>query len=474
MHRSTGRRRAPGADAMAPAVLAAMLLAAACGPGKPPPVGPDGGRDGGRRDGGGSGPTWEVVTVDTGNVGRNISMTALPTGEVAAAYYATAAVTQGPCDSYGGQEPFPDETTFDLHYAIFAGGTWSVEKVAEPIVLGEPQGLMLKVAPDGRPVIAATTGDPYANGPILYCGVNDAGLYRRSAGGGWTVETVATDSGQAASGDPASDFGYVVGMWPSVAFGPSGEMLYAWKDVHAGGLQSDDFRRADVEVRLDGAFHVVDLGRGGGEFTNVTWDRAGRPVVVFYNSESGVMDSPQGIWAKRSADGGQTWEEVRLHVGATSERPQVLVDGDGRLTVVFYDAQAGKPKVATLSDDAAFTEIGAWDFQTFGDNRYDEGYFPSATLDPDGNLAVAYYRCARATKGLGNCDPNDDGVILAWRDGTFWDREIVDEGEGGNCGEYASLAFDGSGRVVVAYRCSVQLADGSFEFQVHAASRPWP
>ena len=450
------------------------VFSVGCGPTKPPPVGQDGGRDAGRPDGGGTGPVWEVQTVATGNVGRNLSAATLADGSVAVAFYSTAAITRGPCDSYGGQAPFPDETVFPLDYAVFDGAAWAVERVAEPIVLGEPQGLMLSVDPAGTPVIAATTGDPYANGPILYCGVNDAGLYRRQAAGNWTIETVATDSGQAASGEPASDFGYVVGMWPSVTFGPSGEMLYAWKDVHAGGLQNDDYQRADAEASVDGALTVVDVGRGGGSYTNVAFDGAGRPVVVFYNPQTAVMDSPQGLWAKRSSDGGQSWEEVRLHVGQTGERPQVLVDGEGRLVVVFYDAGAGKPKLATLTDDAAFGDISAWSFETFGDNRYDEGYFPSAALDPDGNLAVAYYRCARATKGLGNCDPNDDGVILAWRDGTFWDREIVDEGGIGNCGEYAALAFDGEGRAVVAYRCAVQLADGSFEFQVHAASRPWP
>jgi len=49
----------------------------------------------------------------------------------------------------------------------------------------------------------------------------------------------------------------VVGFWPALAFDQNGNAAIAYRDVHTGVLQSDDWRRADLELAF---------GSGGGTF----------------------------------------------------------------------------------------------------------------------------------------------------------------------------------------------------------------
>jgi len=419
------------------------------------------------------GSSWETEVVATGHVGLHVRV-AVVGGQAALAFFSTQARNDGPCTEIGTMD-VPDRLLWDLHYAEAGAGTWSVEDVQAVLSLSDPPGLDFAAAPDGTPTIAALTGGPWVTPGIGYCGANDLGLYGRDGPGSWSADVAVATSGEAASGMPASDYGEVVGFWPGLAYDAAGQPAIVYRDVHAGGIQSDDFRRADLELtwRDGGGWrHIpVDVGRSAGSYNQLVFDGEGRPVIVYYLPMEATMGSQQGIWVARSSDDGATWEQVRLLAGPTSPSPDIVVDpSTGQLHVVYYDGGRGVPVHAGLVDSSRFTDAAAWDQEIFGDSRYDEGHRPSMAVGPAGILGVAYYRCTRATEGIGDCRAADDAVVFAFRERGAWDREVVDEGDDGPCGLTPSLDFEPDGSAVIGYMCS-SLVDGSLDQQVRFGRR---
>jgi len=454
-------------------LAATVALGAACTAGGGGAGGPDATAP--RNPGGGS-DAWTPQTAVTGGVGLNLRMVLDGSGRARLAYFPTTGTLDGPCDELGSQDP-PMRMRWQLSYVEepSAGGAWQPEQVADALFVGQPPGLDLRTAPNGAPAIAAMVGDPVVE--IRYCGANDVGYLQRAGDGTWSTQTAVADSGEAATGQPASDFGYVVGYWPGLAYDSTGAAAIAYKDVHAGSLQGDDLRRADLELawRDGGGWRAipVDIGEGAGEYNRLAFDGDGRPLILYANRVEAIADDQQGLWVTRSSDSGATWERVRLLVGPVGDDHSIVVPDDGRPRVAYYHPDRGVPYLVELTDPAAFASLGSgWSEQALGDPRYDEGYEPSLAVAGDGRLAMAYYRCGRATNGLGNCDTADDALIFAWEETPgSWEQEIVDEGEDlAECGRSPSLAFGPDGAAVIAYRCQA-MVDGALDDQVRVARR---
>ena len=398
--------RSASAGLAYPAVLCLALVSVACGGDdgmtmeEPPPAMPR--RPPARTQ------VWQSDPVVEGG-GLHVEL-ALVGDRPAVVYYATEAREDGPCEEIGGDD-LPTRLLWDLFYAEERAGGFERERISEVLSFNAPQGLDFGVAPDGTPTVSALTGGPHVM--LRFCAANDLGIYTRDAPGSWSVETAVSSSGEAATGMPASDYGEVVGHWPGLAFDASGAPAVAYKDVHAGGIQNDDFERADLELawRGGGSWRAlpVDAGGGAGSFNRMVFDEAGRPVIA------------------------------------------------------YYDAQRGVPVLVSQSDDERFDSLAeGWSETSFGDTRFDEGYSPSLALDDSGNLAVAYYRCGRAGEGLGECDSQEDGLVFAHRQGDAeFEYEVVDEGDSGvSCGRNPSLAFEAQGVPIIAYECE-GMDDGS-------------
>jgi hypothetical protein len=290
----------------------------------------------------------------------------------------------------------------------------------------------------------------------------------------------------------ASDFGQIIGLWPALAFDSAGNAAIAYKDVHNGDIQSDDHRIADLELawQQGGWDHIpIDMGRGTGNYTAIAIDGTDRAVLASYNPvEDNNMQ--RGIYAFRTApraDGspmcgdeetrslpvtGCGWDAVRLYAGATDQGISVAIGPDDTTHIAYYRGDRGAPYLATLTDDTSFGDLASgWSNESFGDDRFDEGYDPALAIDPNGRVAAVYYRCALATAGLGNCRPADDGVVFAYQTaGGEWEREVIDDSPE-ECGRYPSLAFDSAGRAHVAYVCRTSGAGGMLEDQVFVATR---
>lgn len=455
--------------------LALNVLPSACGS----DGGGDGTPDAGRRrdvvsaDTDGPSGDWAISVIEAGGFGKHVNLAVRDDGTIGVAYYSSRGIPSGPCPGLGVDDP-PEQVVWPLHYAELAAGasTWTTESVVDQAVFGTPTGLDFLFAPDGSPTVAATTGTPVMIGLIAYCGSQNAGFYTRTGAGTWDVTELVTESGQAATGAPASDFGTVVGNWPALAFDASGQPALAYRDVHEGSIQSDDMRRADLEFAWGGQAIPVDFGRGAGIYTRLIFDTQDRPNIAYYIPTEDLSDSQLGVWVTRSSDHGATWEQVKLFDTGTSEGPDPVLDADGKLAVLLYHSGNGRPLLVRLSNDADFADAGQWTFSEVGDTRYDEGYSASLALAPSGRLAAAYYRCTRSSAGLGECSPADDALIFAYEteDGS-WEQEVVDPGDTGTCGTSPSLGFDSSGDAVIAYGCQSGGDDGVLDTQVRFARR---
>lgn len=425
---------------------------------------------------------WSVEEVAEGDVGLYTKLALLDEKPVVA-YHTFQSRTGDPCTETGNPNA-PPKMFWDLYYSYKSQDSWQQELVTPLLVAkATPLGLDLKVAPDGTVAIASLTGEPIGTPTLQYCGAHDVGYFQRDDSGQWQVQTAVRLSNEAAvTGDTAaaSNHGEVVGFWPALAFDQSGNAAIAYRDGHTGTLQHDDLLRADLELAIEsgGGWRAVpvDWGRSAGAYNRLIFDQENRFVVLYFVSEEDRSSPQQGLWVARSADDGASWQKVRLFAKPVPLQPDIAVDpSNGNLYVVYFNADFRTIYIATLIDDSAFESASeGWEFASFGDNQYEEGRYSSIAVDPDGRVAVAYYRCNRKNETEGDCSPWNNGLVFAWREvGSegSWTVELVDQGDGsGECGTYASLAFSSDGAAYIAYLCQ-HLVDDKLESRVHLAKR---
>jgi hypothetical protein len=447
--------------------LVAAIAIGACSDGDGSATPADGGTDT-ETDTGSAAIDWEIEMVEDANMGYQAQLAVGPDGSPAVAYFGNEGFEDGICSPEIEVDP-PPRVRYEIRFAERTGpGQWAAETVDEPEVAFTPNGLDLAFDPDGRPAVAYTGGPP----ELVYCGGNDAVLRVRD-GGDWTFQTAADNSGQAATGEPASDSGHVVGIWPALEYDPDGEPAILYKDSHFGTLQHDDLYRADAELawRSGGSswsHEAVDPGEAAGEHGDLIFDDEGRPVAFYAISVEAQEDSRHGVWAARRDSEG-TWEIVELHTGAIHQEISAAVHPtSGDLIVAFYAAADKAVKLRRLSDAAQFAESSAWSSELVGRAQYDEGLNVSLAIAPSGLVALAYHRCRLVTSTSEGCDQNDEAVIFAIENGSGWSYSTVVESEVGSCGNFTSLGFDDQGTAYIVYRCTVQEGD-EFTFRPFVA-----
>ena len=460
-------------QALKPTALRNLIIASALlvGCGDDSPSAPDADRPDVRRP-----PVtqpWEVETLVGDDIGVHLHMVVSAEGEPALAYFPTYSRRFGLCGEIGGMD-IPEKTFWDLSYRTRSGGTWSDPEIVTSVLHATPPpGLDLRVSPEGVPVIATVTGEPWVR--LRYCMANDVGLFLRGEEG-WVEEVAVRTSGEAMTGMEASDYGEVIGHWPGLAISSDDTYLVAYKDVHAGGIQQDDFKRADLEAALGSPSswnaYPVDVGQGAGDFNRAAIDPDGNPYIIYFNPQEFVDESSRGIFVARSLDSGMTWQRVRLANISTLDGPDIHIDADGIVRTAFYNADEGHLMVATLRDPMLFESLtDGWSVEVIGDGAYDEGQNPNIVVSATGTVAVSYYRCGLATRSSATCEARDDAVIFGYQEGTAWNLEIIEEGEpSAACGTYPTLQFGPDGNAWVAYQCQT-LREGSLVDRVHFATR---
>jgi hypothetical protein len=421
------------------------------------------------QDGGPPPAKWSFEKIDEENMGMQSHIAVGLDGSVAIAYFSTIAHEDGICEEVDVNPP--PRLRHTLRFAARAPGasTWTTETVSQPVFPLGPTGLDLAFNSLGQATIAFTGGDPQ----MQFCGSNDAIVATRTDTE-WTFATAGAESGESATGEPASDAGFVVGLWPALAFDADGNPAVLHKDVHFGGLQHDDKYRADAELAWNtggGWTHeAVDFGDGAGNSGTLIFDGTGRPIAIYAITIEAQRASRHGVWAaRRETDG--TWNKVKLHTGMIHKETTAAFDpGTGELVVAFYSASDSAVKVRRLTDPELFAETDAWDSELVGDSRYDEGQNVSLAFTNSGKAVLAYHRCKLYTSDASGCDINDEAVILAVQDGSDWDIEVVKQATVGSCGNFTSLAIDAAGNAHISYSCAEEI-DGKYVFRLFAASK---
>ena len=214
-------------------------------------------------------PWFEKFLIESGGMGLHARLALSPGGRLGVAYWSTDGSEGELCDGIEVDDP-PLEVRWRLQFAEWSEEAgWGIESVARPLLLGNPPGLDLDYNRSGQPMIHAIAGEAIPE--LRYCGGGNLSLFTPSSDPDaeeWDVEYVAEQSNQAMSGEAASDFGFVVGYWPSFAQSDSGTQMVVYQDVHGGSLQRDDLARADLEVAMKSSsnggwsYEVIDLGEG--------------------------------------------------------------------------------------------------------------------------------------------------------------------------------------------------------------------
>ncbi len=410
---------------------------------------------------------WDIVRVGELDVGMQSRLVVASDGAVWVGAWSNQPWEDGICEEIEVDPPPRQRHDLYLFERPAGGGAFVEDLVDSPVVAFSPQGFDLAEDPQGRPAVAYTGGEPQ----MQFCGANDAVLATRD-GGTWVPETAGAESGDSATGLPASDAGFVVGLWPALAYDSAGNPGVAYKDTHFGSMQHDDQYRADLEFAMGGGgwtHEAPDPGEGAADYSSMVFDAQDRPVIFYAISVDAQGDNRHGVWAARREDGGE-WTRVKLHVGAIHQEVASLVTPAGQLVAAWYSEAEKAVRLRTLDDPGSFADAGAWTDELVATNQYDEGRHVSLALLPNNQLAMAYHRCKLLTAGGGGCDINDEAVVFALDEGGYWSHEVVDAAEAGSCGEYTSLDIAPDGTAYISYRCTIQ-EDGDFLFRMFVASK---
>ena len=304
----------------------------------------------------------------------------------------------------------PGSTT-DYFFGSVDGGVWKTEDagtVWSPVFDGQPVGSIgaLAVAPSDPKVIYAGTGESDIRSDLA----SGNGVYR-SGDGGASWEHVGLSETKQISRvlvDPADANTVFVGALGH-AYGPSAERG-VYRSTDGGGHWK---RVLDRGPEVGIAEVAMAAGRPKLLFA-ATWN-AHRPPWSTYAPVSGPGN---GLW--RTADGGDSWTEVRGH-GLPEEdwgRVGVAISADGRRV---YAALAGKDHAGIYrSDDGG----DSWRLMN-GDDRLTgrSWYFNCLTVDPKNadvlyvpNVALYRTEDGGKTFGIVRGAPGGDDYHQVWVD----------------------------------------------------------
>ncbi|MEM6962238.1 MAG: hypothetical protein AAF355_05305 [Myxococcota bacterium] len=396
---------------------------------------------------------------------------AIVDSEPVLAYYGSDSVDDGRCFEVAGEET-TDRTVWPIYQARPEGISGYAEtQFAEVLSLVQPRGLDIG-AIDSSIRVAAAGGEAYNQGRNQLCSAHDLVLFGEDG----SETTLVSDSGEVAV-DAASDAGFAVGYFPSLAYNSGGTQgIIAYRDEHFGGIQSDDERRADLEaVLLDASGNrtqvlAIDPGRGAGRYSDAVFDANGTAYVAYVNDFEFDATSRGTLVARITGLQSGDTEAIEIaRVGeTTAEGPSIWIGADDRVRVAYYEESRGQVAIATLADEESFDT--GWETVFVGAAGYNEGQDPAGASFEDGTIAVAYYRCGRVSSST-ECDSREDGLVVAIRapGEEEFEVELVDPGEDtGRCGAYAALTFDDAGDLFAGYLCQT-LIEGRLEDRVHVA-----
>ncbi len=407
--------------------LLLMLGAGAC-----TPVGGDPNRiDGGNPDGG---PGADgIVILDSTTMDKTpIAMAVGPSDRIGVAYFRNATAPN-----------------FDIRYLEWKNGQVTTNESVQTV--RRVEGVSVAFQPNGQPAVAYLGGGDDGTGS-LYWVQSDAAISYRQQSGAWSESIAVRLSNEAYCGNPVSDNGFVVGLFPGLVFaGPTAYLVY--RDVHQGQFPNQDWAGSDMEVvsGSPSSWTHTPVQCGGND--KQAYGGHVQVVLGAQNQPAVVSDKIFG-----SADGPGT--SVLFHIrnsdSTWSNKPTGLTIGNTQWGAsLAYDSSLGYAiAVLDKTNDALFftssTDTNQWTtpdpvFQTGSG-----GWYPSVAIDPSTHEPnIAYYICSvRPGVVEGSCPANENQLKITVRVLGNWRHSVIDP----RGGIGSKLAFLSTGKRAIAYR----------------------
>lgn len=343
----------------------------------------------------------------------------------------------------------------DLKYVEWRQGTVSAVETLR--FVQRRVGVSAAFQPGGQPAVAFLGGDTaFVPGMSIFWFQNDAVVATRSAAGAWTETTVATTGDQAACGNPVSDRGLLVGLWPSLVFDPAGTMYFAWRDGHDGQFSTQDWNASDVEI-AEGSlgaptFRCVNAGGNGALGGKPAWGGriqlalgpGGLPGMVYDRALEGADTKGSDVFFQRRTSSGWTGPQPVSPTSDTMTGASLAWDSQEGWAVAVAEGATSQLEYRTSSDGTNWSSTDL----VFGAGS--GGWWPSLAIDPQFHEpAIAFYVCSpRANVAATACPAAEDELRVSQRGGTNWHETLVDA-EGGWA---PKLGFFASGKRWVVYR----------------------
>ncbi|MCC6334541.1 MAG: hypothetical protein IT380_11210 [Myxococcales bacterium] len=417
---------------LAPFVLAPLVLAApvallsACGGGG---GGTGGGGGGGGAGGGGGGSTdpWAIASLDP--AARQIDYFAVafdPTARrVGVVYYAPR-----------GTQTMAGHPDYDIKYVEWndpdGDGVGAVSPVETIRYVQRKIGLAIAFHPTtGEPTVSYLGGDPgFIMGMSIYWFQSDGVINRRS-NGTWT-ETIVVATGDVVNcGNPVSDRGLLVGLWPALLYDPTGLLFYAYRDGHDAQFPQQDWNGSDVELFEGATGKCVSAGGNnkqawGGHNQLVMGN--GQPAIV-YDQMFGTSDTNGSNVVFQERDSAGSWGSpaVLLNISNTQSGPSIAYDSMEGLGVAVVDRATNE--LSYINRPPGSSTWSSVD-PVFGTGS--GGWWPSLAMDPAFNEpAIAFYVCSpRNAINETNCLTNEDELRIRQRVAGNWRETVVDKAGG--------------------------------------------
>ncbi len=212
-----------------------------------------------------------------------------------------------------GVDPSQFSRVEGVEYYELIDGAWVVEPVGSGPIEYE-WNVDLQMADDG------TVG-------ITYFATEPADLMfaRRSPGGDWSIEEVATE------GD--------VGRFSSFAFDPQGTAHVSYWNADTGEVMYATDASGGWESSVVADLTSVQMGfEGARRITSLALDPQGSPVIAYSDTT--------GVWLARPATDGGTWESESVVTAGSSPLGQLVslaVDGSGASHLTYFEVTANSP-----------------------------------------------------------------------------------------------------------------------------------
>ncbi|MDP3499820.1 MAG: hypothetical protein Q8S33_05785 [Myxococcales bacterium] len=370
-----------------------------------------------------------------------------------------------------GTETMAGVKDYDIKYVEVVNGVASAPEIIRYVQ--RKIGLALVFDPMGRPIASYLGGAPgFEVGMSIFWFQSDAVVARRMAPGMWVETPVTTNSGEVVCGNPVSDLGFLVGLYPALAFNQAGELYLAYRDTHNGQYPQQDWAGSDVEVveNVLGPRRLVCAQNGGNN--KAGWGGRIRMIIgpndqpaIIYDKALGGADTRGNDVAiqRRLADGTWTPPDPVANVSDTMTGASLGWHANEGWAFAVTDRQTHKLLYRRNPDPNANPMMWESPTEVFASGT--GGWYPSLAMDNDpafaGEPSIAYYVCSRRDQvDPGACSQDQDELRVARRSAGVWREQTVDVGGG-----FApQLAFLPSGKRVMAYRVPGAIrADGSVE-----------